>query len=91
MLRFKQWGGLQHMWLGLGLGILNFANIALYVSAHRLFKDSPAVVFASMNILVVVLGIIAAVLVFKEKLNLNKAVGGVLAISAVYCLMQSML
>ena len=76
---------------GLLLGVFNFSNIAFYLYAHKLLKDTPAVVFASMNILVVVLGIIAAVLVFKEKLNLSKAVGGVLAISAVYCLMQSML
>ena len=27
------------------LGVLNFSNIALYVKAHILLKDSPAIVF----------------------------------------------
>lgn len=76
---------------GLGLGLLNFANIAFYLKAHQWLKDSPAIVFAGMNILVVVFGIIAAVFIFKEKLNASKVLGGLLALVAVYCLMQSML
>jgi hypothetical protein len=28
-----------------------FSNIALYVKAHMIFKESPAIVFAGMNIL----------------------------------------
>lgn len=76
---------------GAMLGVLNFSNIAFYLYAHKLLKDSPAVVFASMNILVVILGIIAAVTLFKEKLNTSKVIGGGLAVLAVYCLMQSMM
>ena len=76
---------------GLVLGVFNFSNIAFYLYAHKLLKDSPAVVFAGMNILVVVFGIIAAVLIFKEKLNSGKLIGGGLAVLAVYCLMQSMM
>lgn len=76
---------------GMILGVFNFSNIAFYLYAHKLLKDSPAVVFASMNILVVVFGIIAALTIFKEKLNTSKVIGGGLAILAVYCLMQSMI
>ncbi len=75
---------------GMILGALNFANIAFYLYAHRQLSDSPALVFASMNIMVVCLGILAAVLIFKEQLNQSRAVGGMLAIVAVLILMQSM-
>ena len=75
---------------GVILGALNFANIAFYLYAHRQLSDSPALVFASMNIMVVCLGILAAVLIFKEQLNQSRAVGGMLAIVAVLILMQSM-
>lgn len=73
------------------LGVMNFSNIAFYLYAHAVLKDNPAIVFASMNILVVVLGIIAAIVIFNERLNRYKIIGGVLAMIAVYCLMQSML
>ena len=53
---------------GLILGILNFSNIALYVKAHILLKDSPAIVFMSMNILVVLFGILSGVILYKRKL-----------------------
>lgn len=90
VLKKAQWH--QHSIIaGVVLGILNFSNIAFYLYAHKLLKDSPAIVFASMNILVVVFGVIAAIVIFKEKLNSSKIVGGILAIVAVYCLMQSML
>lgn len=75
---------------GVILGALNFANIAFYLYAHRQLSDSPALVFASMNIMVVCLGILAAVLIFKEQLNQSRVVGGMLAIVAVLILMQSM-
>ena len=71
---------------GLSLGVLNFANIALYVKAHMLLKDSPAVVFAGMNILVVVFGVIAGVLIFKEKVTIGILLGLVLAVAGVSCL-----
>lgn len=71
---------------GLALGLLNFANIALYVKAHMLLKDSPAVVFAGMNILVVLFGVIAGLFLFKEKLNLMTALGLLLGLVGVVCL-----
>ncbi|RZH31886.1 DMT family transporter [Acinetobacter pittii] len=71
---------------GLILGILNFSNIALYVKAHILLKDSPAIVFASMNILVVLLGIASGVILYKEKLKWPTILGILLGISGVVCL-----
>ncbi|EZQ01581.1 DMT family transporter [Acinetobacter sp. Ver3] len=84
-LRQTSWT-LQNFLAGLSLGVLNFANIALYVKAHMLLKDSPAIVFAGMNILVVVLGVIAGILVFKEKITLKNSLGILLAITGVLCL-----
>jgi drug/metabolite transporter (DMT)-like permease len=80
-----QWK-IRNLFAGLGLGILNFANIALYVKAHILLKDSPAIVFAGMNILVVVLGVIAGLVIFKEKLKIITALGLVLGLVGVICL-----
>lgn len=76
----------KNLWAGMSLGLLNFANIALYVKAHMLLKDSPAIVFAGMNILVVVFGVIAGSLIFKEKINLSLGAGLVLALAGVICL-----
>ena len=76
----------QNFLAGLSLGVLNFANIALYVKAHMILKDSPAIVFAGMNILVVVFGVVAGVLVFKERMNWTLIFGLWLAIAGVVCL-----
>ncbi|MBP1493279.1 DMT family transporter [Acinetobacter nosocomialis] len=75
---------------GLILGVLNFSNIALYVKAHILLKDSPAIVFASMNILVVLLGIVCGVVLYKEKLKLPTILGTILGISGLVCLALAM-
>ncbi len=75
---------------GLILGILNFSNIALYVKAHILLKDSPAIVFASMNILVVLFGILSGVILYKEKLKWPTIWGILLGISGVVCLASAM-
>jgi len=75
---------------GLVLGVLNFLNIALYVKAHILLKDSPAIVFASMNILVVLLGIVSGVILYKEKLKWPTIWGILLGISGVICLASAM-
>ena len=86
-LSFKQtaWT-MQNFLAGLCLGVLNFANIALYVKAHMLLRDSPAIVFAGMNILVVVFGVVAGIMIFKEKLNAKNTIGIILAIAGVMCL-----
>lgn len=75
---------------GLLLGCLNFANIALYVKAHILLKDSPAVVFAGMNILVVLLGVVAGLLIFKEKLKGLTMLGLFLGFAGVICLAMAL-
>ncbi|MDN5626145.1 MAG: EamA family transporter, partial [Acinetobacter sp.] len=76
----------QNFVAGLALGIFNFAIFALYVKAHILLKDSPAIVFAGMNILVVLFGVIAGLLIFKEKLKVITALGLVLGLAGVVCL-----
>ncbi|WP_313035179.1 DMT family transporter [Acinetobacter sp.] len=86
----KTAGRSQNILAGLGLGILNFANIALYVKAHMLLKDTPAIVFAGMNILVVVLGALSGLIIFKEKLKPATAFGLALGLASVICLAYAM-
>lgn len=71
----------KHIGLGLLLGCINFANIWFYIKAHKLLTANPALVFSSMNILVVLLGIAAGVLLFKERLK--KSAWGFVALSLI--------
>ncbi|USE84609.1 EamA family transporter [Acinetobacter tibetensis] len=87
----KQIGSSTNIFLGLCLGVLNFANIALYVKAHMLLKDSPAIVFAGMNILVVLLGVLSGLIFFKEKLKTSTSLGLGLGIMSVLCLAYAMI
>ena len=89
--KYQTWGSGQNILAGLMLGCFNFANIALYVKAHMLLKDSPAIVFAGMNILVVVFGVLAGVALFKEKLKPSSGMGLILALLSVGCLAVAML
>jgi len=74
MLRDGMRPGLRHAAAGLGLGLLNFGNIVFYVRAHQALPDSPATVFATMNIGVVVLGTLVGVLAFRERTSgVNRA------------------
>ncbi len=82
----KTVGDRKNILAGIGLGLLNFANIALYVKAHMLLKDTPAIVFAGMNILVVVLGALSGLIIFKEKLTPTTALGLTLGLASVICL-----
>lgn len=69
--------------VGLLVGLTNFGNILFYVKAHRALPDSPAVVFASMNLGVVVLGTWVGTGLFGERLQpINKA-GIALAVVAI--------
>lgn len=90
LIQHKSWGSGKNIAAGLILGMLNFANIAFYVKAHMALKDSPAVVFAGMNILVVILGVISGLLFFKEKLKPSTAIGLGLGIISVMCLAYAM-
>ena len=80
----------SHIGLGLALGVLNFANIALYVQAHLSLKDNPAVVFAGMNILVVVLGVIFGRYLLKEPLSKPTKIGLCLGIMSLVGLASTM-
>jgi drug/metabolite transporter (DMT)-like permease len=80
-------GRTQLAWRNLGagalLGVLNFGNILCYVRAHQALPDSPAVVFATMNIGVVVLGALVGMLVFRERTSLLNRIALGLAIVAI--------
>ena len=75
--------GLRHVAAGLLLGLLNFGNILFYVRAHQALPDSPAVVFATMNIGVVVLGTAVGVLAFGERTSALNRVAIVAAVAAI--------
>ena len=68
---------------GLLLGALNFGNILFYVKAHRALPDNPAVVFSTMNIGVVVLGTLAGMLLFRERLSRINLLAIPLAVAAI--------
>lgn len=68
---------------GVLLGCLNFANILFYVKAHKALSAQPAVVFASMNIGVVVLGTLVGAGVFRERLSRLNCLAVGLAICAI--------
>lgn len=85
---WRQWRGhtrlsWRNVWAGLLLGLLNFGNIVFYVHAHRALPESPAVVFASMNIGVVVLGTLVGVLGFGEKPGRLNRLGIAMAVVAI--------
>lgn len=71
---------------GLVLGCLNFANIWSYVRAHQAMSENPTLVFAGMNIGVIVLGTLVGALAFKEKISQINAAGIVVAVCAIGCL-----
>ncbi|GAB3790301.1 EamA family transporter [Dyella agri] len=68
---------------GLLLGLFNFGNILFYLRAHRALPQHPALVFASMNLGVVVLGALAGVLLFRERLSRTNLAGLLLALLAI--------
>jgi len=73
------------------LGILNFGNIVFYLKAHKAFSDNPSTVFASMNMGVIILGSLAGILIFKEKVTAKNYIGIVLALVAVVLITFSQL
>ncbi|QMT30639.1 hypothetical protein [Alysiella filiformis] len=68
------------------LGCLNFMNILFYIKAHQAFKDSPTLVFAGMNMGVIVLGTLVGGLAFHEKVNKLNYLGVILALFAIVML-----
>lgn len=68
---------------GLLVGAANFGNILFYVRAHRALPDNPAVIFASMNLGVVILGTLVGTLGFGERLGRLNKLGLGLAVIAI--------
>ena len=81
----------KNIFAGLVLGAINFANIALYVKAHMMLKDTPAIVFAGMNIFVVIFGVISGVVLFRERLKAYTWIRLVCGVLAVLCLAKAMM
>lgn len=71
---------------GIILGGLNFANIVTYITAHQMMKDNPTLVFAGMNIGVIVLGTLVGAMAFKEKISSINVAGISVAVCAIACL-----
>jgi drug/metabolite transporter (DMT)-like permease len=74
---------------GLGLGTLNFGNIIFYIKAHRALPTSPAVVFATMNIGVVIAGTLIGILFFRERTSLLNRIGIGLSVLAIAIIASS--
>lgn len=89
-LKYQSLGTLKEGIAGILLGVVNFLNIAFYVKAHMLLKASPAVVFAGMNILVVVFGVLAGLIFFQEKLRTFTVMGLFFGLVSVACLAYAM-
>lgn len=65
------------------LGFFNFFNILFYLKAHRAMADNPSVVFAAMNMGVIIAGSMVGIFIFKEKLNKLNYWGLLLALLAI--------
>lgn len=78
----------KSMLAGLLLGVLNFLNILFYIKAHQQLSQNPSLVFAGMNIGVIILGALIGLFVFKEKLNKINFMGIVLGIVAIILLLS---
>lgn len=68
---------------GVVLGAANFANILFYVRAHIALPNDPSLVFAAMNVGVMVLGALVGALAFREKLSWINWGGLVVALAAI--------
>jgi drug/metabolite transporter (DMT)-like permease len=82
---------LESSYWGIGIGILNFGNILFYLNAHKALHNNPSTVFAGMNMGVIILGSIAGILIFKEKLSKLNYIGIFLAILSIICITLSLL
>lgn len=76
---------------GLALGILNFGNILFYLKAHKALSENPSTVFAGMNMGVIILGSLAGILSFKEKMTKWNYFGILLAIISIIFITLSQL
>ncbi|NID16664.1 EamA/RhaT family transporter [Luteibacter yeojuensis] len=74
---------LRSLGFGVLLGAANFANILFYVRGHQALPNDPSLVFASMNVGVVVLGTLVGAFGFKERLAAVNWLGIALSIGAI--------
>ncbi|OYQ43633.1 transporter [Flavobacterium cyanobacteriorum] len=75
--------GLINLTFGALVGIFNFGNILFYMLAHKEFAHNPSTVFASMNMGVIILGSIAGILIFREKMSRLNYTGIAMALAAI--------
>ena len=83
--------GMKNVLWGLALGILNFGNILFYLKAHKALSENPSTVFAGMNMGVIILGSLAGILLFKEKMTKWNYFGIILAIISIIIITLSQL
>ncbi len=74
---------------GVVLGLLNFANIDLYIRAHQSLSHNPAVVFAGMNLGVVALSTLLGMAWLREPTSRVNRAGVVLAGLAIVALTRA--
>lgn len=60
---------LVNFFCGCILGFFNFGNILFYLKAHRAMSSQPFIVFATMNLGVIIVGSLIGIFIFKEKLS----------------------
>lgn len=70
---------LRSLGAGIVLGVLNYANIELYIRAHQSLSRDPAVVFAGMNLGVVALSALLGMVWLREPTSRVHRAGIVLA------------
>ena len=81
----------KNIFWGLALGILNFGNILFYLKAHKALSENPSTVFAGMNMGVIILGSLAGILLFKEKITKWNYFGIFLALISIIIITYSQL
>lgn len=91
ILEKKEKFNINTIFWGMGIGILNFANISFYIKAHQALSSNPSTVFAGMNMGVIVLGSCIGILAFKEKMSKLNYIGIGLALISVLFITYSQL
>jgi len=76
---------------GIVLGCFNFGNILFYMKAHRALNDSPSIVFAAMNMGVIIVGSLVGIILFREKVSKLNYIGMALALVAILLITLSQL
>ncbi|WP_198306378.1 EamA family transporter [Arcobacter vandammei] len=76
----------KYLFFGLILGVLNFSNIYFYIKAHKIFAQTPTLVFITMNLGVIIGGVIIGKYYFKEYLSKQAVLGILLAIVCIVLL-----